>query len=230
MTIAATPETPVARRLLTLASGLVLVAVGVALMIRAEIGVAPYDVLTTGVAEATGLEIGLAAMLLPLVFTLGGWALGRRPGPGTVLAVLLVGPILGAVLRLVPESDLMAVRLPLFAVGFLAIAAGITAVIVAELGPGPAEIVMLAIHDRGYPLAATRTGIEVSCVAVGWALGGQIGAGTVVVALLIGPVLKHLLVLAGYPATTPPAARGTEPGEQPPTGLGEVVDCAAPGA
>jgi len=228
--IAATPDTPLSRRLTTLAAGLVLVAVGVALMIRAELGVAPYDVLTTGLAEATGLEIGLAAMLLPLLFTLLGWALGRRPGPGTVLAVLLVGPILGLVLRLVPEQELLAMRIPLFALGFAAIAAGITAVIVAELGPGPAEIVMLAIHDRGRPLAPTRTGIELACVAVGWALGGQIGAGTVVVALLIGPVLKHLLAFAGYPAVPPPSARGTEPGEQPPTDLDEVVDCAAPGA
>lgn len=228
--LAATPETPVARRLSTLALGLVLVATGVALMIRAEVGVAPYDVLTTGVADATGLEIGIAAMLLPLAFTALGWALGRRPGPGTVLAVLLVGPILGLVLRAIPDQELLVARVPLFVVGFVLIAAGITAVIVAELGPGPAEIVMLAIHDKGRPLAPTRTAIEVGCVALGWVLGGQIGAGTVVVAVLIGPVLKHLLVVAGYPAVPPRTARGTEPGEQPPTDLDEVVDCAAPGA
>jgi uncharacterized membrane protein YczE len=230
MMLAATPESPVLRRAGTLALGLVLVATGVAMMIRGELGVAPYDVLTTGLAEATGLEIGLAAMLLPLLFTLLGWGLGRRPGPGTVLAVLLVGPILGLVLRTLPEQELMAARLPLFAVGFLLIAAGITAVIVAEIGPGPAEIVMLAIHDKGFPLAPTRTGIEVSCVAIGWVLGGQIGAGTVVVALLIGPVLKRFLAFAGYPTAPAPTARGTEPGEQPPADLDEVVDCAAPGA
>lgn len=214
MMLAATPDSSVARKLGTLGLGLVLVASGVAMMIRAEIGVAPYDVLTTGLASSTGLSIGVAAMVLPLGFTLLGWAIGRAPGPGTVLAVLLVGPILGAVLDALPTHEAMTPRLALFTIGFLGIAAGITAVVIAEIGPGPAEIVMLAIHDRGYPLAASRTGIELTCVAIGWAIGGQIGAGTIVVAVLIGPVLRRMLTAAGYDS-----ARSVE-----------ASDCAAPGA
>jgi len=214
MTLAATPDSPVARRLGTLALGLVLVASGVAMMIRAELGVAPYDVLTTGIADLTGIQIGLAAMLLPLGFTLLGWALGRAPGPGTLLAVLFVGPILGVVLDALPAQDAMAMRVPLFSAGFLLVAAGITAVVIAEIGPGPAEIVMLAIHDKGYALAPVRTGIELTCVAVGWAIGGQIGAGTVVVALLIGPLLRWMLTTAGFETHRVEA----------------ITDCAAPGA
>jgi uncharacterized membrane protein YczE len=214
MTLAATADTPVLRRLATLAVGLATVATGVALMIRAELGVAPWDVLTTGIAEASGLEIGFAAMLLPLVFTGLGWALGRPPGPGTVIAVLVVGPMLGAVLELVPEQSAMAPRLGLFALGFLLVAAGITAVIVAEIGPGPAEIVMLAINDKGVPLARARTGIELACVALGWVLGGQIGAGTLLVALTIGPVLRWMLTRAGYRSAV----------------AEDRADCAAPGA
>jgi uncharacterized membrane protein YczE len=214
MMLAATPDTPVARRLGTLGLGLVLVATGVAMMIRAEIGVAPYDVLTTGIAELTGIDIGLAAMLLPLVFVLLGWMLGRRPGPGTVLAVVLVGPILGVVLDLLPTQEALVPRVTLFAAGFVIVTAGITAVIVAEIGPGPAEIVMLAIHDRGYPLAAARTGIELACVALGWAIGGQVGAGTAIVAVLIGPFLRWMLTAAGFDAQ-----RSVE-----------ATDCAAPGA
>lgn len=204
--LAATPESPVARRLGTLAVGLVLVGTGVALMIRGEIGVAPYDVLITGIAEISGMPIGAAAMLLPLIFTGLGWSLGRRPGPGTVLAVLLVGPILALALGALPSTELMAPRVALFAVGFLAVALGITAVVIAEIGPGPAEIVMLAIHDKGYPLAPVRTGIELTCVALGWAIGGQIGVGTVVVALLIGPILRWMLAAAGFDARRAEAA------------------------
>jgi uncharacterized membrane protein YczE len=212
--LAATTESPLVRRLGTLGLGLVLVASGVAMMIRAEVGVAPYDVLSTGIADAADIEIGLAAMLLPLGFTLLGWVLGRPPGPGTVLAVLLVGPILGVVLDALPEQEAMAPRIALFAAGFLLIAAGITAVVIAEIGPGPAEIVMLAIHDRGHPIAPVRTGIELTCVAVGWAIGGQIGAGTVVVALLIGPLLRWMLTTAGFESQR----------------AEEISDCAAPGA
>jgi uncharacterized membrane protein YczE len=215
MMLTATPDSSVARRLGTLALGLGLVAVGVAMMIRAEIGVAPWDVLTTGLAEATGLDIGVAAMILPFGFTLLGWSLGRRPGPGTLIAVLTVGPILSVVLDHLPHQEAMVSRIALFAIAFVLISAGITAVIIAEIGPGPAEIVMLAIHDKGYPLAAARTGIELSCVAVGWIIGGQIGAGTVVVAVLIGPVLRRMLTATGFDAV----------GD-----VEEATECAAPGA
>lgn len=199
MAIAAPLDASLTRRLVTLGAGLLGVAVGVALMITGEIGVAPYDVLTTGLAESTGLQIGIAAMVLPLVFTVIGWALGGRVGPGTAIAVLVVGPVLGIVLELLPDDiEPLAPRIALFGVGFAVLALGITAVVVAEIGAGPAELVMLAISQRGFPLAPVRTAIEVASVAVGWAMGGQVGAGTIVVAVLIGPALRRLLTAAGY--------------------------------
>lgn len=201
MQLAASPDSPVARRLGTLVLGLALVGVGVAMMIRAELGVAPFDVLTTGVAHATGMGIGLAAVVVPFAFAVAGWRLGRRPGPGTVIATVLVGPIIGAVLSVLSEHEAMAPRLALFTVGFLVVVVGVTAVIIAEIGPGPAELVMLAIHDKGRPLVAVRTGIEVFCVAVGWALGGQVGVGTIAVALLTGPMLRRTLVASGFDST-----------------------------
>lgn len=214
MPIAAQAGSHLLRKAVTLGGGLLLVGTGVALTITAELGVAPYDVLTTGVAERTGLPIGLAAMILPLVFVILGTALGQRPGPGTLITVLGVGPILGTVLGVLPELDAMAPRLAFFATGFVVLATGITLIIVAELGPGPAEMVMLAIHDRGHPLATTRTGIEVASVVVGWGLGGQVGAGTVVAALLMGLALRVLLSIAGYRTRD----------------ITEASDAAAPGA
>lgn len=214
MAISAPPYAPVTRRLGTLAAGLVGVGVGVALTITAELGVAPYDVLTTGLVALTGLPIGLAAMLLPLAFVALGAALGARPGIGTILAVLLVGPILGLTLAVLPAYEAMAPRVLLFAVGFLVVAAGITLVIVAQIGPGPAELVMLAIHEKGYALAPVRTAIELVCVGIGFAMGGQVGVGTIVFALLIGITLRLMLTAAGFPAAQAAA----------------VSDRAAPGA
>jgi uncharacterized membrane protein YczE len=214
MPLAATADSPVARRLGTLAIGLVLVGAGVAITIRAEVGVAPYDVLTTGLVALTGIPIGVAAMLLPLAFVIIGLLIGGRPGPGTVLAVLLVGPILGMALEALPIREALSVRLVYFVVGFVVISAGITAVVISEIGSGPAELVMLAIHDRGYPLAPVRTGIELTCVAIGWSMGGQVGVGTVVFALLIGPTLKRTLAATGFD----------------PDRASEASDCAAPGA
>jgi uncharacterized membrane protein YczE len=198
--LAATPDSPVLRRLATLAVGFLLVATGVAMTIQAELGVAPWDVLTTGLAHLTGLPISRTVMLLPLAVTLVGWALGRRPGPGTILAVLCVGPILGFVLELLPQPEMLAERIGLLVAGFGLVACGITGVIVAELGPGPAELVMLALTDRGHSLAVARTAMELVCVTIGWGIGGQVGVGTALIALGLGPALRHLLAAAGYDA------------------------------
>jgi uncharacterized protein len=197
--------------------GFVLVASGVASMITAELGVAPYDVLVTGLVEVTDLPIGVAAMILPVVFAGGGWLLGGRVGPATVLAVLCIGPMLQVVLDALPEPTTIAPRVVYLLVGFAMIACGITAVLLSDLGPGPAEVLMLAIHGRGVGLAVTRTSIEVVSVGIGWAMGGQVGAGTVLVALLLGPTLRRLLERAGWSQVHPDrppeeAAACVEPG------------------
>lgn len=206
------------RRAATLLVGFVLVASGVAAMITAELGVAPYDVVLTGIVEVTDLQIGVAAMLLPVVFAGSGWLLGGRVGPATVLAVLCIGPLLQLVLDALPQPDALAARVAFLLVGFGMIACGITAVLLSDLGPGPAEVLMLAIHGRGVGLATTRTAIEVTSVAVGWAMGGQVGAGTVLVAVALGPVLRQLLDWSGWSQVHP---------ERPPE---EAVACVEPGA
>lgn len=183
---------------MTFLVGLVLVANGVALCISADLGVAPYDVLVTGVAASTGLAIGVAAMVLPLAFMLLAMAIGARPGLGTIVAIVVIGPVLGVVLDLLPVHDAMSARLGYWVLGFIVIITGVTAVVVADVGPAPPELLMLAIHDRGHRLDHARTVIEVASVGVGWAIGGQIGAGTLAFAILIGPALQRTLALSGF--------------------------------
>jgi uncharacterized membrane protein YczE len=204
-----TAETSMARRLLVQLVGVVVVSTGVALTIDAELGVAPYDVVTTGMHERFGIAIGLAAVLLPLAFLGLGLLLGGKVGPGTLFDVALVGPLLGVVVHLLPEVHAMAVRVPMYALGFVGITFGIVLVIVPNLGAGPAEVLMLTVVERGYRLAPARTAIEAVCVAVGWAMGGQVGVGTIVFALLIGPALRRALVLVGRPAEEAAVRSGT---------------------
>jgi uncharacterized membrane protein YczE len=211
MPVLVTAETSLARRLVVQLVGVVVVSTGVALTIDAELGVAPYDVVTTGMHERFGIPIGLAAVLLPLAFLGLGLLLGGRIGPGTVFDVALVGPLLGVVLHLLPEVHLLAVRIPMFALGFTAITFGIVLVIVPDLGAGPAEVLMLTVVERGYRLAPARTAIELVSVAVGWAMGGQVGAGTVVFALLIGPALRRVLTFLGTSAEEAAVRSGTAP-------------------
>lgn len=180
--------------------GMVLVSTGVAAMIRSEVGVAPYDVVTTGLNERFEIPIGVAAVLLPFLFAAVGLALGgrNRIGIGTVLDTLIVGPLLGVVLHVLPEVEAIVPRLGYYAGGLAVLTIGIVLVIVPDLGAGPAEVLMLAVSDRGYPLARARTGIELLCVAAGWLLGGQVGFGTIAFALLIGPALRRTLTYVGY--------------------------------
>jgi uncharacterized membrane protein YczE len=188
------------RRLGVQVAGMVLVSSGVASMIRSELGVAPYDVVTTGLHERIGMPIGVAAVLLPILFAGVGLAMGgrNRIGLGTLLDTVLVGPLLGLVLHVLPEVEAMVPRLGYFVGGFGVLTVGIVLVIVPDLGAGPAEVLMLAVSDRGYPLARARTGIEAVCVIAGWALGGQVGFGTIAFAVLIGPSLRRTLTWSGY--------------------------------
>jgi uncharacterized membrane protein YczE len=200
MPVLVAPDASGVRRAVVQVIGIALVATGVALTIRGELGVAPYDVVTTGMHERLGIPIGLAAVLLPIVFLLAGLALGGRVGLGTMLDVAFVGPLIGLVLVIVPDVEPLAPRIALYATGFVLITAGIVLVIVPDLGAGPAEVLMLAVADRGHPLAPVRTAIELVCVAVGFAMGGQVGIGTLVFALLIGPSLRRALTFAGFDA------------------------------
>ena len=198
------PDLALARRVAVQGLGILCVAAGVALMITAELGVAPYYVVTTGMHETFGLPLGLAAVILPVVLVLLGLTLGagvgRRGliGLGTILDVVLVGPVLGLFVDLLPELHALAPRMAAYAVGFAGVALGVVLVVLPDLGAGPAEVVMLVIARRGRPLAPVRTGIELACVAVGWILGGQVGLGTLAFAVLVGPTLRWGLTALGY--------------------------------
>jgi uncharacterized membrane protein YczE len=192
------PGASLRARLLVLAAGIGLVATGVAVTIHAELGVAPYDVVTTGMHETLGLPLGAAAVVLPVVFVALGVLCGGRIGVGTLICTALVGPVLGVVDDALPTVEHLAVRLPRYACGFCCITAGIVACILPELGAGPAEVLMLAIADRGRPIAPVRTAIEAVCVLVGFAMGGQVGFGTLAFAVLFGPALRRTLTAFGF--------------------------------
>ncbi len=202
------------RRVTILVLSLACIAVGVACMITAEFGVAPYDVLTTGLSELADIPIGVAAIAMPMVFVGIGAALGERLGYGTALCTLLVGPMLGLALDLLPATESIPPRLGYYVIGLVVVSIGIVGTVIADIGAGPAELVMLAVHRRGPSLAPVRTAIELACVAVGWAMGGKAGVGTVVFALVIGTILRRLLTWAGFSAQQ----------------AAEASDLAAPGA
>ena len=191
-------------RLVVLVLSLLLVAAGVTLLLTAELGAAPFDVLTTGLAEGTGIPLWISAVLVPVACVGGGLVLGERAGVGTAVALVTVGPLLGVLLPLMPDVASMPGRVALFGAGLVLATCGITGVVAAEAGTGPAEMLMLGLAARGIRIDVVRLGLEVTFVTLGALLGGAVGVGTLVFALAIGPLLRRTLTFVGWEARARP--------------------------
>lgn len=178
-----------ARRLAQLLLGLFLYGIGISLMVRASVGIAPWDVLTQGLSEQTGLSFGLLTNLIGLAVLLLWLPIRQKPGLGTVLNVLLIGPSAQSGLWLFPQFDGPWQQVPAFIAGLAVLALATGMYIGANFGPGPRDGLMTGLHRRtGWPIGMVRTGIEAGVLLAGWAMGGDAGWGTLVFALAIGPM------------------------------------------
>ena len=178
-----------ARRFAQLLLGLFLYGIGISLMVRASLGIAPWDVLTQGLSEQTGWSFGALTNLIGLIVLLLWIPIRQKPGLGTVLNVLLIGPSAQFGLWLFPEFQGLWQQVPAFAGGLLALALATGMYIGANFGPGPRDGLMTGLHHRtGWPIGLVRTLIEASVLLAGWTMGGDAGWGTLIFALFIGPL------------------------------------------
>lgn len=197
------------RRLLQLLIGLFLYGIAIALIVRGAIGVAPWDVLTQGIDAHSHLGFGLVTVILSGVVLLFWIPLRQRPGLGTVINAVLVGPSADVGLRLVPPGLDLWARPLLFAAGLVLLAVATGLYIGAHLGPGPRDGLMTGLHRRtGWPIWIVRTGIEGVVLTLGWVLGGNVGVGTVLFAALVGPLCQWTIPRLALPL---PASRTTTP-------------------
>jgi uncharacterized membrane protein YczE len=169
------------------------VGVGVSLMVEGDLGVAPNDVLNTGLGDTVGLGVGTAAWLTGVVAMALAWVLGRRPLVATIVGSVVVGLSINGMLALLPTPEHLAARLGFLALGLAVVWSAITGVVAADVGAGPLELVMLGLMDRGISIRTARWGIELTLLLLGLALGGAAGLGTAVFALGTGPVLAVTL-------------------------------------
>ncbi|TYT23539.1 hypothetical protein FZO89_14880 [Luteimonas viscosa] len=189
-----TPPRLLPLRLSKLLAGLFLYGIAISLMVRAGLGVAPWDVLTQGSANLTGLSFGLLTNLIGVAVLLLWWPLRQKPGLGTVLNVLLIGPSAQFGLWLLPDFALWWQQVLVFAAGLWLLAVATGLYIGARFGPGPRDGLMTGLHARfGWPIWMVRTAIEGSVLLAGWWMGGTVGLGTLAFALLIGPMVGRTL-------------------------------------
>lgn len=174
-----------------------------ALIVHADLGLDPWDVLHQGVARVAGLRLGVTVILISGVVLLAWIPLRLRPGLGTVMNAVLVGATFELFDPLVPSPSGLVGRGALLVAGIVLNAVATAAYIGAGLGPGPRDGLMVGIARRVGTIRSVRTTIEVLVLGTGWLLGGTVGVGTVAYALAIGPLVHPLLPLLSIDRRSP---------------------------
>ena len=189
------------RRLTQLFAGLLLYGISLALVLRAGLGLAPWDVLHQGLARLTGLTVGQMVILVSFAVLVLWIPLRQPPGFGTFANAILVGLSVDLTMLVLDDVSSWPARVLFLVSGVLLNAVATALYIGAMLGPGARDGLMTGLVRRtGRSVRVVRTSLEVAVLAVGWLLGGTVGVGTLLYAFAIGPVVHVLLP----PLTVPP--------------------------
>lgn len=195
MSITAVPRgAHLTRRLIQLYAGLALYGASSALLVVAGLGLEPWGVLHQGLAERTGISIGVVSIIIGAIVLLLWIPLRQRPGLGTVSNVFAVGLAMDGTLALVPDVHGLVAQAGVMVAGIVLNGVATGLYIAARFGPGPRDGLMTGLHRRtGRSIRFVRTAIEIAVVVTGFLLGGSLGAGTVLYALAIGPLAQFFL-------------------------------------
>jgi uncharacterized membrane protein YczE len=199
-------------RSISLVFGLFLFAFAIVLILESELGLSPWDVLNQGLSEHTPLSFGMANVAVGLTVLGIAWALGGKPGWGTVANAVLVGTFIQGLTGIDALSslsdDALAVRIPLLLGGIALIGPASAFYIGADLGAGPRDTLMLVGARRtGFRIGIVRACLELTALVIGIVLGGTFGIGTVLFALGVGPIVESSFwLLARTPFAVPSPA------------------------
>ncbi|HEY4413743.1 MAG TPA: hypothetical protein VGN06_12150 [Gaiellaceae bacterium] len=189
-----------AARFTSLIAGLFVFALGIVLILESKLGLSPWDVLNQGLSRHSPLSFGMANVVVAVGVLFIGWSLGGRPGVGTVANALLVGSFIQGLTSVhaitALAHDGLSVRIPLLVLGIALIGPGSAFYIGADLGAGPRDTLMLVGARRtGRRVGLVRGVLELCALAIGIALGGTFGVGTILFAVGVGPVVEASFAL-----------------------------------
>ena len=176
-------------------SGLLAWGLGLALFVRADLGLGPWDAFHQGLGFQLGITIGQASVITGITLLLLWIPLRQRPGFGTVFNVFIIGPAMDFGLWLLPpEIDALWLRALMLLGGMACIGIGSALYLPAGLGAGPRDGLMMGLHEKlGWSIRLSRTAVEASALAIGWAMGGTVGIGTLIFAFGIGALVQTSL-------------------------------------
>jgi uncharacterized membrane protein YczE len=184
------------RRLTQLFLGLALYGVSIGIMVRANLGLDPWDVFHQGLSNRTGISLGMMVNVVGVAVLLLWIPIRQRPGIGTVANVFLIGTFADISLWLIPPVQSLALQAAMMVSAIFLNGVATGAYIGAGLGTGPRDGLMTGlVKHTGGSVRVIRTTIEIAVLAAGWLLGGTVGVGTVLYALAIGPIVHRMLPL-----------------------------------
>jgi uncharacterized membrane protein YczE len=178
--------------------GLILFGLGEGLLIVSAAGASPWSVLAQGIYLNVGFSIGLITILISIVVLLFWFPLNQKPGIGTILNALIIGLMIDICIKFVPTPENYISQLFLAFIAVLTVGLGGGIYLVANLGPGPRDGLMIGLQKKtNLPIAAVRAFLEITVMSIGWYLGGTVGVGTLLFAFGIGPAVALGLYIIG---------------------------------
>ncbi len=187
-----------AEKLARCITGLAFFGFGIALFLRANLGLAPWDIFHKGLSKKLDISIGLVIVGVGLLLLLLWIPLRQRPGVGTILNAVEIGLVVNLTKPLIGEPDQLIIRALMVISGVLVIGLGSALYIGAGLGSGPRDGLMLGLSKyaiRGHQISirVARTFVELTVMVAGLFLGGSIGIGTLIFMFGIGPLVQLIL-------------------------------------
>ena len=180
--------------------GLALFGLGEGLLIVSAVGASPWSVLAQGIYLNVGFSVGLITVLISVVVLILWIPLNQKPGIGTILNALIIGLMIDVCINFVPTPDNYISQLLLAIVAVLTVGLGGGIYLIANLGAGPRDGLMIGLQKKtNLPIASVRATLEISVMSIGWYLGGTVGVGTLLFAFGIGPaVALSLFIVEKY--------------------------------
>ena len=176
--------------------GLMLFGLGEGLLIVSFTGASPWSVLAQGLSLNVNLSIGILTFLISVTVLIFWIPLGQKPGIATILNALIIAIMIDLCIKFVPTPSNYINQLILAVISVTTVGIGGGIYLVANLGAGPRDGLMVGLQKlTNFPIAAVRGTLEISVVSVGWYLGGTVGIGTILFAFGIGPCVALGLFL-----------------------------------
>jgi len=189
--------------LILLVFGLFLFGLGESLLITSSAGVTPYTVLAQGISNLSDWSIGLSTFVISIFVLLMWIPLKQKPGMGTILNAFIIALTIEFSIFYLPYPETYPMQILQVVVGVLIIGIGSGFYLIANLGAGPRDGLMIGLQKKtNLPIYSIRTIIEVSVVIVGWLMGGVVGLGTAIFAFGIGPSVALGLSMVGKASKT----------------------------